>query len=67
MQQFETFAKEHLDAAEVIRKTIDNPKKGFHKGHSQKTSHGGGNQYSSTGGRGKAQETKLIKGSQRND
>ena len=51
-EKFGTMAKERLEAAEVLRKTMssDNSKRGFQKSHSQKTSRGGGNQYSGSGG-----------------
>ena len=51
-EKFGAMAKECLEAAEVLKKTMssDNSKQGFQKSHSQRTSHGGGNQYSVAGG-----------------
>ena len=51
-EQFGTQAKDHLEAAEALRKTMatESSKKGFQKGHFQKNSHGGDNHYSDTGG-----------------
>ena len=52
-EKFGAMAKERLEAAEVLRKTMpsDNSKRGFQKSHFQKTSRGGGNRYySGTGG-----------------
>ena len=66
-EKFGTMAKECLEAAEVLRKTMssDNSKRGFQKSHSQKTSRGG-NQYSGSGGSW-GWATKPRRGSQRND
>ena len=49
-ENFGTMAKECLEAAEALRKSIPmaNSKKGFQKGHFQKVA-GGGSQYSSAG------------------
>jgi len=51
-EKFGALAKERLEAAEVLRRTMatENSRKGFQKGHSQKHSHRGGSQYSGTGG-----------------
>ena len=59
-EQFSTQAKDRLEAAKALRKTMaaENSKKGFQKGHFQKNSHGGGNYYSGTGGQGPGNKTK---------
>ena len=51
-EQFGTQARDHLEAAEALRRTMttENSKKGFQKGHFQKNSREGGSQYSGTGG-----------------
>ena len=51
-EQFRTQAKDCLEAAEALRKTMasENSTKDFQKGHFQKNNRGGGNQYSDTGG-----------------
>ena len=51
-EKFGALAKDRLEAAEVLRRTMttENSRRGFQKGHSQKHSRGGGNQFSGTGG-----------------